>query len=204
MSPARSRTGVTGKAGCTSAVLLNKTSIGSRRLEEGPLLLVSGPCCVPGTPTSSARRTELLPPTRRPRVATRPLAGSSSGSLPGALPDSSLSVPSALAATLHPQAKSRASPGQDRASALRLLFLHPSLAGGPHKPISALITSEPGLLPTKLCKQDFLTKRSWHVRAVHLVLVAQSIFSTQVPGRTENHHTVIHQGAPEHLALGRH
>lgn len=142
-------------------------------------------------PTSSARHTELLPPTRRPRVATRPLAGSSAGSLPGALPDSSLSVPSALAATLHPQAKSRASPGQDQASALRLLFLHSSLAGGPHKPISALITSEPGLLPSKLCKQDFLTKRSRHVRAVHLVLVTQSIFSTQVPGRTEHHRELL-------------
>ena len=41
------------------------------------------------------------------------------------------------------------------------------------------------------------------MRAVHLVLVAQSISSTQAPWRAE-HHTVIHPGAPEHLALGRH
>lgn len=101
------------------------------------------------------------------------------------------------------QTKSRASPSQDGAPALRLLCLHPSLAGGPHKPISAPIASEPGRLPSKLCKQDFLTKQSWHVRAVHLVLVAQSISSTQAPWRAE-HHTVIHPGAPEHLALGRH
>ena len=98
-----------GKGRLQSAVLLNKTSIGCRRLEEGLLLLVSGPCCVPGTPTSSARHTELLPPAQRPRVATRLLAGSSGGLSPWGPPlDSSLSVPSALAT--HPPT-TRQSPG---------------------------------------------------------------------------------------------
>lgn len=67
-------------------LLLNKTAIGSRRLEEGPHLLASDPCCVPGTPISSARHTELLPPAQRSRVVTRPLAGRSGGLCPWALP----------------------------------------------------------------------------------------------------------------------
>lgn len=184
----------------TRHLLLNKMMISSRRLEEGPHLLASGPCCVPGTPISSARHTELLPPAQRSRVVTRPLAGRSGGLCPwGPPPDSSLPAPFAPP----PQTKSRASPGQDGASALRLLFLRPSLVGGPHKSISALVTPEPGLLPPRFVSRTFLTKQRWHVRTAHLVLVTQSIFSTKVPGGAEDH-TFTHQGAPEHLALGRH
>ena len=108
-----------GKGRLHSAVLLNKTSIGCRRLEEGPLLLVSGPCCVPGIPTSSARHTELLPPAQRPRVATRPLADSSGGLSPWGPPlDSSLSVPSTLAT--HPPT-TRQNP---RLAQIRMEHLH--------------------------------------------------------------------------------
>ena len=87
----------------TRHLLLNSTTIGSRRLEEGPHRLASGPCCVPGTPISSARHTKLLPPAQRSRVVTRPLAGRPGGLCPwGPPPDSSLPAPSALA-TPHPQ-----------------------------------------------------------------------------------------------------
>ena len=142
---------------------------------------------VPGTPISSARHTKLLPPAQRSRAVTRPLAGRSGGLCPwGPPPDSSLPAPSALA-TPHPRTKSRVSPGQDRASAWRLLFLRPSLVGGPHKSTSALVAPEPGLLPPRFASRTFLTKQSWHVRAAHLVLVAQSIFSTKAPGRAEDH-----------------